>query len=168
MDPLSPEAVAAYFGELLWCRDDDGHWKALDDVKVGENGPRGIMRAIEEGAPKLNFPFADIAAAFRMIQETMVPVIIPASIDPIAGVADETLDSIPHVEGIGGIMRALQRHIVQVPRKARDALIEAGSAAAIAPDKYAEQFVRLTNRDLYTADVGLNWDDPTYRDVIML
>jgi CRISPR-associated endonuclease/helicase Cas3 len=123
------------------------------------------MRAIEDGKSKLNFPFADIGAAFRMIQETMVPVIVPASIDPVAGVADEVLDSIPHVMGIGGIMQALQRHIVQVPRRARDALIEAGSAVAIARDKYAEQFVRLTNRDLYTADVGLNWDDPTFRRV---
>jgi CRISPR-associated endonuclease/helicase Cas3 len=164
-DPLSPEAVAAYFGELLWCRDDEGHWTALDETKVGENGLCGIMRAIEDGKSKLNFPFADIGAAFRMIQETMVPVIVPASIDPVAGVADEVLDSIPHVMGIGGIMQALQRHIVQVPRRARDALIEAGSAVAIARDKYAEQFVRLTNRDLYTADVGLNWDDPTFRRV---
>lgn len=164
-DPLSPAAVADYFGELLWCRDDDGHWKALDDMKVGENGLRGIMCAIAEGKSKLDFPFADIAAAFRMIHETMVPVIIPASIHPTAGVADEMLDSIPHIVGLGGIMRALQRHIVQIPRKARDALIEAGSAVAIARDKYAEQFVRLTNSDLYTADVGLNWDDPTFRRV---
>ncbi|MEW5963039.1 MAG: CRISPR-associated helicase Cas3' [Pseudomonadota bacterium] len=168
IDPLSPEAVQAYFEELLWCRDDDGQWKALDDAKVGDSGKRGIMRAIEDGGPKLNFPFADIAAAFRMIEETMVPVIVPASIDAVAGIADEILDRIPYVEGIGGIMRDLQRHIVQVPRKARDALIEARSAAPIAPDKYAEQFVRLTNPDLYTTEAGLNWDDPAYRDVLMI
>ena len=102
-----------------------------------------------------------------LFQEAMVPVIIPASIDPIAGVADEVLNRIPHVEGIGGTMRALQRHIVQVPRQARAKLIDARSAAPIAPDKYAEQFVRLTNRDLYSADVGLNWNDPTYRDSVI-
>lgn len=168
VDPLSPQAVEAYFGELLWCRNDDGYWTALDDVAVGEAGRRGIMRAIKEDARGLNFAFADIAAAFRMIEETMVPVIIPASFDPIAGVDDRVLSRIAHVEGIGGIMRELQRHIVQVPRKARDALIKAGSAAPIAQDKYAEQFVRLTNKDLYTAQTGLNWDDPTYRDVLMM
>lgn len=167
-DPLSPAAVDAYFGEMLWCRDDDGHWTALDDVALGEMKKRGIMAAINSAARRLNFPFADIAAAFRMIQETMVPVIIPASIDPIAGVDDKLLASIPHVEGIGGIMRTLQRHIVQVPRRARDALIRAGSAAPIAPEKYAEQLVQLANPDLYTAEVGFDWDDPIFRRTMMM
>lgn len=167
-DPLSPDAVRAYFEDLLRCRDDDGHWKALDDAKVGDAGKRGIMRAIKDDAPKLNFAFADIAAAFRMIEQTMVPVIIPASIDPMAGIADEIFDRIPHVDGIGGVMRQLQRHIVQVPRRARDKLIAAGSAAAVAPDKYAEQFVLLANRHLYTSAAGLDWDDPTYRDVMIM
>ncbi|MFN3868628.1 MAG: CRISPR-associated helicase Cas3' [Hyphomicrobiaceae bacterium] len=167
LDPLSPEAVQAYFEELLWCRSDDGKWTALDDVQVGERGVRGIMSAIAEDAPRMNFGFADIAAAFRMIDQTMVPVIIPASIDPLAGIADDVLERIAHVDKIGGIMRDLQRHIVQVPRRARDRLIEAGSASAIAAEKYAEQFVRLTNRDLYTAAAGLAWDDPTYRGVMI-
>lgn len=168
LDPMSPEAVHAYFEELLWCRDDDGQWQALDDAKVGESGRRGIMRAFKEDADRMNFAFADIASAFRMIEEAMVPVIIPASIDPIAGVAADVLDSIPHVAGIGGVMRALQRHIVQVPREARMALIDAGSAAPIAPQKYAEQFVRLTNPDLYTSEAGFNWDDSRYRAVLMM
>lgn len=168
LEPLSPEAVEAYFGELLWCRDDDGKWHALDDTKVGETGRRGIMRAIIDDAPKLNFAFADIAAAFRMIEETMVPVIIPASINAIAGVHDKILDSLPHVERLGGVMRDLQRHIVQIPRQGRDALIKARSAAPIAPDKYAEQFVQLTNPDLYSQYAGLSWDDPTYRGVLMM
>ncbi len=167
-DPLSTGAIEAYFGELLWCRDDDGHWKALDDVKVGENGRRGIMQAIMDDAPRLNFAFADIAAAFKIIQETMVPVIIPASINVIAGADDKILDRITHVESLGGVMRTLQRHIVQVPRRARDALIKNGSAVPIAPETYAEQFVRLNNPDLYTAEAGLNWDDPTYRDILMM
>ena len=166
-DPLSPAAVEAYFQELLWCRDDAGRWEALDDVIVGELGQRGIMRAIRDDGLRANFRFADIAAAFRMIEQTMMPVIIPASIDPIAGVDDELLKSIPHVEGIGGVLRKLQRHVVQIPRRARDALIKATSASVIAQDKYAEQFVQLTNNSLYTTDAGLTWDDPTYRDAII-
>ena len=65
-------------------------------MEVGERGLRGIMKAIDETKHGLNFPFADIAQAFRLIKETMAPAIIPASIHAEAGVADSLLKSIPH------------------------------------------------------------------------
>ena len=163
LDPLSPEAVAAYFRELLWTKDDGGHWRQLDNVKVGESEIAGIIKAIDDNKRGLTFPFADIAQAFRMIDETMVPVIIPASVNPIAGVAKGVLDSIPWVKSTGGVARDLQRHIVQDPRRARQALIDVGSATVISPDTLGDQFVVLSNADLYDDDAGLDWSNPVYR-----
>lgn len=164
-DLLSPEAVAAYFRELLWTKDDGGHFRQFDNVKVGEREIVGIMKAIDDSKHGLNFPFADIAQAFRMIDETMVPVIIPVTAHAIAGASRELLDRIPHVPSTGGIARELQRHIVQIPRRARDALIKEAAAHAIAYDKFGDQFVVLDNPDLYSDASGLNWDNPTYRRV---
>lgn len=165
LDPLSSKAARDYFSELLWRRSGD-NWSALDDVEVGEGDLRGIMRAIKEGAPRLSFPFADIATAFRLIKETMAPVIIPYTASQISGVSKEALDSLYHLPTAGAVAREVQRHIVQIPRNARQELIRAHSAHALKPDTYGEQFVLLDNRDLYTSDAGFNWDDPTYRDVL--
>lgn len=166
VDPLSPEAVDAYFRELLWSRDDGGHWRHLDDVEVGDGDLawHGIMATITKSAPGLNFRFADIARAYRLISETMVPVIVPASIDPVAGVDDSILRDIGHAP-IGGVLRALQRHIVQVPRRDRDELLRAGAAACIAKEHYAEQFVVLWNKQLYDTASGFDWSDP-YRRMV--
>lgn len=166
LDPLSPEAVEAYFRELLWTRDDGGHWRSLDDVAVGDGDLawRGIMDTIIKSAPGLNFRFADIARAYRLVTEDMVPVIIPASIDPIAGVDDAVLRSIGHAP-IGGVLRDLQRHIVQIPRRDRDELLKAGSAACVAEKDYAEQFIVLKNKELYDATSGFDWTDPYRRRV---
>lgn len=162
-DLLSPEAVAAYFCEVLWAKD----IRQLDAARVGEGdlAHRGIMTALDATKHGLDFPFADIAQAFRMIDETMVPVIIPATAHPVAGAPEELLRQIGNVPSIGRIARDLQRHIVQVPRRARDALIEERAAHAIARDKLGDQFVVLDNPDLYSDVCGLDWDNPTFRRV---
>jgi CRISPR-associated endonuclease/helicase Cas3 len=41
--------------------------------------------------------------------------------------------------------------------------VDAGSAHPVAPEKLGEQFVVLSNPDLYRKDAGLDWDDPTFR-----
>ena len=165
IDPLSPEATAAYFRELLWTKVDGGRWAQLDNVKVGESELRGIMKALDDSAPGLNFRFADVAAAFRIIEDAMVPVIIPASAHAIAGAPKHLIDGIPHRTSAGGIARDLQRHLVQIPRRARAELVGAGAAHAIAPDKFADQFIVLNNLELYGGEAGLNWQDPTYRSI---
>ncbi len=164
-DLLSPEVVTAYFRELLWTREDGGHFRQLDAVKVGEREIAGIMKALDDTKSGLNFPFADIAQAFRLIDETMVPVIIPSPAHGIAGAPQELLDRIPHVTTTGGIARALQRHVVQVPRRAREALIKETAAHAIAREQLGDQFVVLDNPDLYSDACGLDWENPTFRRV---
>lgn len=161
-DLLSPKAMAAYFRELLWTREDGGHYRQLDAVKVGEREIIGIMTALDETKSGLNFPFADIAQAFRLIDETMVPVIIPATAHATAGAPQALLDRIPHVKSVGGISRELQRHVVQVPRRAREALIKEAAAYVIERKELGDQFVVLDNPDLYSDACGLDWDNPTF------
>jgi hypothetical protein len=36
-------------------------------------------------------------------------------------------------------------------------------AECIRPDDFGDQFVVLHNLDLYTAEKGLDWDEPTFR-----
>jgi CRISPR-associated endonuclease/helicase Cas3 len=164
-DPLSPETTAAYFRELLWTKDDGGRWTQLDNVKIGESKIHGVMQALEESAPGLNFRFADVAEVFRIIEDAMVPVIVPASAHAIAGAPKTLTDSIPHRKSAGGIARDLQRFVVQIPRRARGKLISSGVAHEIEPAKFGDQFVVLDNDALYTSGAGLKWDDPTYRDI---
>ena len=103
--------------------------------------------------------------AFRMIEDVMVPVIIPASIkayekDPSA--VQRTLD---YATSAGGIGHAVQRHLVQIPRSARGKLIAAKAAIVLRSKEFGDQFVQLTNDAIYTADAGLKWDDPTFREI---
>lgn len=165
VDPLSPIAVAEYFRELLWTKDDGDKFAALDSKPVGESRIIGIMAATAASAPGLNFRFADIAEAFRMIDDVMVPVIIPASInayerDP--GSVQRTMNFAPSAGSIG---HAVQRHIVQIPRRARGRLVAEKVAAVVRPGDFGDQFVQLTNDAIYTAEAGLKWDDPTYRAI---
>ena len=162
---LSPEATAAYFRELLWTREDGGRWLQLDNMKVGESEIHGIIAALAESAPGLNFRFADVAQAFRIIEDTMLPVIIPASAHAVAGAPRELIGSIPHRKSAGGIARDLQRFIVQIPRRARGRLLSAGAARTIEPETFGDQFVVLVNEPLYGDAAGLGWDDPTYRSI---
>jgi CRISPR-associated endonuclease/helicase Cas3 len=164
LDPLSHEAVALYFKELLWTKDDGGKLAALDNVKVGETKILGIMKALDESAPGLNFRFADIADAFRMIDDVMVPVIIPASAHAIAGAPADVINALTFAKSAGGIARSLQRHIVQIPRSARGKLIATKAAHFVRPNEFGDQFALLDNGDIYR-DMGLDWSDPSFRTI---
>ena len=167
-DPLSQEAVAHYFRELLWLKSGDQHNKPvqLDDVVVGEDPSkiRGLMKAFEESGSDLNFRFADIARAFQMIENTMVPVIIP-EIEGLPGIGapDSLIGRLRDMDKAGGAARLVQPYLVQIPRQARAALMVTPAAEIIQPDRFGDQFVLLTNDHIYSASSGLDWDDPTYR-----
>jgi CRISPR-associated endonuclease/helicase Cas3 len=167
-DPLSLEAVRAYFQELYWLRGTE----ELDAVPVG--GYRGILNALDETADRLDFPFADIGQAFRVIDSPMVPVIVP--FEPARAAIDKLLRDLAFVPLPGGIARQLQPYLVQIPPNARRKLIDAHAAEVIRPKEFGDQFVRLVNPkefgdqfvrlvngDLYHPDIGLDWDDPTFR-----
>ena len=72
--PLSPKAIAAFFKELYKVRGE----AAFDRIKV-EGRPFEVVKAFNAGASRCDFPFATVAAHFRMIEDMMVPIIIPAT-----------------------------------------------------------------------------------------
>ncbi len=165
-DPLSKDAVAAYFKELLWRKSgaDKGHPQQLDKVTVGKREITGIMKAIENTAPGLNFGFADIARAFRIIDSPMLPIIIP-QMDGLPGASKELIGRLYGMEKTGGVARLLQPHLVQVPRLACAALLAAGAAEIIRPDEFGDQFILLINTHIYNPESGLDWGNPEYRKI---
>ena len=147
-DPLSLEAVRAYFRHLFRDRGPE----ALDAARVG--GVRGILKALADSGP-LNFPFADIAAAFRMI-DGGVPLIIRGGRWGLPAEEEQKLRHQPHA---GAIARALQRYQVQVPPRRRTELLEAGAAEVWRGEEFGDQFVLLCNERLYDPDTGLMFED---------
>lgn len=161
-DPITPAALTAYFKELYWARGVE----ELDAVKIGED--KGVLEALKESTPTkgnadMAYPFADIGAAFRLIEDVQVPVIVPHDKEKVAALIGRLHGAKPGQTG--GVARDLQRHIVQLPRKARASLIAKQAAEAIRPAVFGDQFILLTNNDLYTHEAGLDWDDPTFRSV---
>src|SRR3546814_13902096 len=90
-DVLGLEAVRAYYRWLYWAQ---GH--AALDAAILESAPFQIIPAIRDTARKLDFPFASLARAFRMIDDVMDPVIVPWG-------EDET-----GRETIGGLIRGIE------------------------------------------------------------
>ena len=159
-DVLGLEAVREYYRWLYW---EQGH-DALDAATLdGARFP--IMPAIRNTVRKLEFPFARIARAFRMIDDAMDPVIVPWGENEEDRREIETLirdmEDRPFLPA--GAQRKLQQYVVPVPAKAREKLLGAGAAQAIRPDDYGDRFVVLRNESLYDPALGLRFDDPTWR-----
>lgn len=144
--PLTSVAIDRFFAELY-----DLKGEATLDRKK-------LLELVEEGAPRFDFPFATLAERFQMIESAMVPILI--SYDDQA---KELLEELEHRTFIGRAARRLQPYIAQVPRLVRGGLLAAGAARPIREADYPGQFVALVNSDLYRRDLGLVWDDPTFR-----
>ena len=150
-DPASLAAIEAYFLELYWTKGPD----AL--------GGKGILRLL---APHRNhdYPFETVAQRFRLIETPMVPVIVRyGGVNGSDTTAARLVDALRFAERPGRHARELQPFVVQVPPNARRSLLAAGAAELVQESRFADQFVVLTNMDLYNTDVGLTWDDPTFR-----
>jgi len=150
-DPLSLDAVRDYFRQLYW----DRGIEALDSAQVGS--VQGIMAALEQSGNQMNFPFADIAAAFKMIEQASVPLIIQGGDWGIPQPDMEQLRFQPHA---GALARVFQTFQVQIPQYQRRQLLDAGAAEIWREDEFGEQFVLLTNARLYDATAGFSADDP--------
>jgi CRISPR-associated endonuclease/helicase Cas3 len=146
-DPLSSAAVAAFFKELYYLKGD----KALD--------AREIMALIGARTGRFDFPFATVAELFRMIDDVMAPIIVPWNDE-----ARRLAQALEHAPRIGGILRGLQPYTVGVPRRVRAELIAAGAVVQVRQAEYPDQLALLANLDLYRPDIGLTWDDPTFRE----
>ena len=150
-DPLSLEAIKNYFQEVYW-------------IKDGELDAKGILHKLDERGHSLDFPFESIAKEFRMIETDMVPVIVPyRGADSKDDTVARLLSKLDWVEHPGWIARDLQPYVVQIPLRARSALLASGAVRIVRKEVFAEQFFVLTNSDLYLKSVGLTWEDPTFR-----
>ncbi len=154
-DPLSPEAVRAYFHELYWRHGIE----ALDAAKVGEKkvGEKiGIMKTLREAGNQLDFPFADIAAAFRMIKDGALPLVIRGG---RWGVPEAELERLRHVPHPGAIARAFQPYQVSVSRSDRAKLFDHGAAIWWREADFGPQFALLENAALYDEQAGFSPED---------
>jgi CRISPR-associated endonuclease/helicase Cas3 len=159
-DPLTLDAVKAYFGEVYWMKGAD----ALDAAKVG--GYSGILAAIRERAPSLDFSFASIAEAFRMIEDVMEPVVVPWRANDGDRDAEALLARIAASERPRrDDMRRLQQYIVGIPRKARAEWLVAGVLRPVHPG-LGDAVLKLASLALYDSDTGVRLDG-TMNDTIV-
>ncbi|NCC23156.1 MAG: CRISPR-associated helicase Cas3' [Alphaproteobacteria bacterium] len=139
---LSPEAIRAYFQEVYWQKGAE----RLDE--------KGILSEFTVGRQELFFNYRTAAEKFRMIEQTMAPVIIP-----LDGCAREILGRLSSPEvSPKKAMRELQPFIVQIPHKDRAALLESGRADHHYENIWGDQFTVLTDDSLYTKETGLFWE----------
>lgn len=154
-EPLGLEAIEAYFQALYFNRGYD----ALDTVKIDNRA--GIISAIGRTAPAFDFPFASIAAGFRMIDETMRPVIVRWA---------EQYDEVKRLlAALGGaevpparIVRKLQQYTVPVPEAAWRRLLGTDAIQSVNV-AFGDRFMVLSSEGLYDDKTGLRLDDPTAR-----
>ena len=152
-DPAAPVAIREYFRRVYWI---EGR-ESLDE--------NAVLEKLRERLQSFDFPFATIAREFHMIDNGMVPIIVPyrgAKNDDAT--AEGLLCGLECIERPGGIARRLQTYTVQVPPRVRHALLDAGAVRFIREEDFGEQFAWLENHDIYRQDIGLTWDDPTFQE----
>jgi CRISPR-associated endonuclease/helicase Cas3 len=148
-DPLSLEAIQTYFRRSYWLREGVGI-DGLDEKR--------ILALCEERADTKLFPFATITERFRLIEDGMLPILIPFD-DEAWGLLKE----LETTERVSEVARCLQPYVVQVYPNQFARLRIVGAVQPVQELRFGEQFCALGSESLYRDDVGLTWEDPTYR-----
>lgn len=143
-DPLSPDAIRAYFQELYW----QTGTPALDN---------GDLLSLLHRSRLDSLPMETLAARFRMIESLQMPVIVPFD-----DTARELIQTLRFADKSGGLARRLQPYLVQLPRQGFEALRRSGAIQPVAPERWGEQFMELIVMDQYDQRFGLSWDDPAF------
>lgn len=141
-DPLSLSAVHDYFRQLYWLRG-----AALDQHQ--------ILADLSEGAKAGDFPFRVVAEKFKIIEEGMVPIIIPWN-----DKAEQIVEELRYSAFPASAARKAQRFTIQVYPQVLYGLLTAGSV-----ERLHEQYNVLINRDLYREDLGLCPEEPTFHRI---
>ncbi len=154
-DPLGLDAVRAYYEELYFRKGP----AALDAARL-DGGAYPIVEKLRLAARGQAWPFADVAQAFRMIDDVMDPIIVRFDDE-----ANKAVDLLHHASvPPAGVSRRLQQYVVPVPARVRAAMIALGAVQCIRPEDYGDRFAVLENHALYDEHTGLRLDDPTWRD----
>lgn len=143
---LSPGALTSYFNAVYWSKGEE-----LDKKR--------ILATHNDHCRHLSFPFQNIARDFRMIETRLKPVIIEFD-----GKAEKLVRDLEFAENVGAIARQLQVYLVQMPENGFRELLKVGAIKLIKPEKFGDQFWRLTDTDLYDREAGLSWDNPVFME----
>ncbi|NEW88951.1 CRISPR-associated helicase Cas3' [Rhodopseudomonas sp. WA056] len=152
-DLFSPQAMEAYFNEVYW-RLQDG----LDRIHIRDADGRKVeaqtMEQFTVSAGQPHFAYRTVGEAFRLIESGMAPVIVPTD--------SEALDTLAALRG--GLppvvaARRLRHYLVQVPPRERERMIANGHVRYFAAERFGDQFAVLETASLYSAEIGLRWED---------
>ncbi len=144
-DLLAPEAIRDWFHQVYW---------AIGPERMGQK----TVDAFVASSSGTDFPYRSTAEAFRMIEDTLVTVIVAC--EDAARNAVNRL-AIPEVSS-GEIARAVQPFTVHVPRQTRDLLLANGYAHYAESRLRGDQFCLLDESSLYHPDSGLWWEGAEY------
>lgn len=147
-DLLSLNAVHDYFRELYWQR---------GDAELDAEGLLGLLRCSSPDS----LPMETLARKFRFIETVMQPVIVPFH-PGCKLMIPEVENALNRLEYAPGLARMLQPYLVQIPKRGYEAMRKSGAIQPVAQERYGEQFMQLTNPDLYSEKFGLHWDDPVF------
>jgi len=145
-DVLSLSAIEEYFRDYYWLQGN-----RLDSKQ--------ILQLLQEGAPRLDFPFRQIAERFRLIEDEYKPVIVPRD-----DKAEELIEQIRYAQSLRGFSRSLQRYTVQVCERDWQKLYDNQCLEII-----HDAFPVLKCVHLYNENTGLNidkLDNPDPNDLI--
>jgi CRISPR-associated endonuclease/helicase Cas3 len=143
-DPLSLEAIEAYFQHV--------YWQEKDKTGLDQHG---ILESIAERANSLDFPFESIAQKFRMIEEVMVSVVVPWQADAQDDDAKQLLARIVAMDQpLSGDLRHLQQYMVPIPKPARDVWLAMGALRPV-HERLGDALLRFENDHHYDPLMGL-------------
>jgi CRISPR-associated endonuclease/helicase Cas3 len=140
-DFLSLRAVNEYFRNLYW----------INEEKLDKNK---ILEQLSEEVAKYNFPFKKVAGQFHIIDNNMESIIVPFNDD-----AKKLIRQIRYSKFSKDLARRSQKYSVQIYPQI---LKELENRAV---EKVQENLFILTNEDLYKNDIGLNYDNPVFREI---
>jgi CRISPR-associated endonuclease/helicase Cas3 len=144
-DLFVPAAIQDYFEEVFW--------------RVGDGLDREhILKMFRCDATGTNFAYRSASEAFRMIESGLLPVIVPRDQAACKAIAALDNPAIPSAK----LARQLQGYIVQVPLKARALLMANRHVMISAEETRGDQFATLMTPSLYSAEMGLVWENAAY------
>lgn len=150
-DLFSKPAIEAYFQEVYWQVGE----KELDSTPMPDmdgrmvRGP--ILAKFLAANGRTDFAYRTVGENFRLIRDTMVPVIIAVDAE-----AREALAALERGMPPAVAARALQSYVVQIGDKVRRQLLAAGDVAYM--PGFADQFAVLKRDSLYSRETGLVWE----------
>jgi len=135
IDPLAPEAIEAYFRQFYW-----GQKARWDKYGVMQ------LMSLDRQRGHVNIQFREIAAAFVLIRDEEVSVLIPRPGEGEWMWDRLSLNKVPYVP-----QRELQPYLVSVRKPAVQQMLKAGFV-----QEHESGVWLLLNRSLYSASKGLN------------